>query len=99
MTDEFEIGESAYDWDENEDIEGVKKQHEATAAERAKAYHHLFAQDATGTRILTEWVNSYCTNGVPGPNATARECAMRDGKQELIQMIIQQITIATGENR
>ena len=97
--EEFEIGESAYDWDETEEVEEAQKKTAAVIQERAKAYHHLFVQDKIGQRILGEWINLYCTGGVPSGSATPRQCAMRDGKQELIQHIIQQIHIATGENQ
>ena len=92
----MEIPQSAFDWDETDLIEKAKKENEAKAQERAKAYHHVFVQDKSGSRILAEWIQLYCTGGVPSVEATARECAMRDGKQQLIADIITQINIATG---
>lgn len=95
----MDIGESAYDWDNNEELEEKHKLDQAAMLERAKAYHHLFAQDPIGQKILTEWINSYCTGNVPGNDASMRQVSMRDGKQQLVQFIIQQIQIATGENQ
>ena len=90
--------DSAYDWDEQTQLDQINAENEAKAHERAKAYHHIFAQDPLGQRILGEWINRFCTGGVPGVNASARETAMRDGKQELISEILAQINIAAGVN-
>ena len=86
----------SYDWDELDEIEAQRKSLEAAAFERAKSYHHLFAQDPVGQKILAEWVNEYCTGNPPGPNASEREVGMMDGKRQLVKLIIDQITIATG---
>ena len=86
----------SYDWDELDEIEAQRKALEAAAFERAKSYHHLFTQDPVGQKILAEWVNEYCTGNPPGPNASEREVGMMDGKRQLVKMIIDQITIATG---
>jgi len=86
----------SYDWDELDEIEAQRKSLEAAAFERSKSYHHLFAQDTVGQKILAEWVNEYCTGNPPGPNASEREVGMMDGKRQLVKMIIDQITIATG---
>lgn len=96
MTD-IEIGDSAYDWDESDQIDEAQKKNAAARAERAKAYAHVFGHEPMGQKILAEWVNMYCTGAPPGPDATVRQTGMRDGKQELVAMIIQQIQIASGE--
>ena len=85
-----------YDWDELDDIDTQRKVMEAAAHERAKAYHHVFAQDPLGQKILSEWVQEYCTGTVPSATATEREVGMMDGKRQLIKMILDQITIASG---
>ena len=86
----------SFDWDELDDIEAQRKTLEAAAFERAKGYHHLFVQDVIGQKILAEWVNEYCTGNPPGPNASEREVGMMDGKRQMVKMIIDQITVATG---
>ena len=96
---EFVIGESAYDWDETDKLDDIKAEHQEAIQARATGYHHVFAQEPLGMKILAEWVGRFCTGGVPGPDASARQCAMRDGKQELVAEIIQQIQIATGERQ
>lgn len=95
---EHEIGESAYDWGESDEVESAQRKNAEAQIERAKAYSHVFGHDPLGQRILAEWINMYCTGGIPGHSASARECAMRDGKQELIAMIVTQLQIASGEN-
>lgn len=79
---------------EDETEEAQSKINEAKLI-RAKAYHHTFTT-ADGQKVLEEWVTRFCTGVVPDGNATARECAMRDGKQALIKEILDQIAIATN---
>ncbi len=80
-----------------EETEYLKDKMQEARQTRAVAYHDLFVKNKTGAKILSEWINSYSMGNVPGVNATAREAAMRDGKQQLIKMIIDQINISTGE--
>ena len=78
-----------------DDVEDLRDTlHEAYQA-RKIAYHDTFVKSKAGGKVLAEWVNSYCMGGIPGNNATERECGKRDGKQELIKMIIDLIN--TGE--
>ena len=65
---------------------------------RATAYHDIFVKSESGRKILEEWVNSYCMGGVPNYSASIREVAMRDGKQELIKTIIDQLNVASGDS-
>lgn len=95
---EHDIGESAYDWEETDKVDELRKKHAEIKLERAKAYAHVFGHDPLGKRILSEWINLYCTGAPPGNDASMRQVSMRDGKQELIAMIIQQIQIASGEH-
>ena len=90
------MSDNPYDWDELDAIEENRKEIEAARHVRAKAYYHVFAQDKEGQKILTEWVNEYCTGNPPGANASEREVGMAEGKRQLIKMILDQITIATG---
>lgn len=90
------MSDNPYDWEDLDDIEKQRKNLEAQSFERAKGYHHLFAQDPIGQKILTEWVNEYCTGSVPSPNASEREVGMMDGKRQLVKLILDQITIASG---
>lgn len=83
---------SAYDWDELDAIEDQKKRMEAATHLRRQAYVHVFANDTMGQKILTEWVQEYCTGNPPGPNASEREVGMADGKRQLVKMILDQIS-------
>ena len=81
-------------WDLGE--EELKKENDkAREAQKARAvgYHDVFAKNGTGVKILTEWVQSYCTSAPAGKNATDREVAMNEGKRELVHLILQQIKI------
>jgi len=60
---------------------------------RAVAYHDIFAKSDAGNKILTEWIQSYCTSKPAGRNATDREIHMNDGKRELISEILDQLKI------
>ena len=91
--------EDYFDWDHTDTIEQQQKEILAAAHRKAQAYHHIFAQDPLGQKILSEWVQEYCTGNPPGPNATEREVGMMDGKRQLVKMILDQITIATGDRR
>lgn len=88
----------AYDWDENDAVEKASREIESAQRIRAAAYHHLFAQDPMGQKILAEWVNAYCTGSPPSGNASEREVGMMDGKRELVKMILDQIVKVTGES-
>lgn len=87
----------AYNWDELDAVDQSKQELEAARHRKAQAYHHVFAQDPMGQKILQEWVTDYCTGHPPGPNATEREVGLMDGKRQLVKMILDQITIAIGE--
>lgn len=84
---------------EFDDVQKINKQNQEAAQKRAVAFHDVFVKSESGRTILAEWVNLYCMSGVPGNNASEREVGKRDGKQELIKSIIDQINIATGEKR
>lgn len=92
------MSDNPYDWDELDELEKQRVNMQAAAQQRATAYHHIFAQDALGQKILAEWVQEYCTGNPPGPNASEREVGMMDGKRQMVKMILDQITIATGGN-
>ena len=76
----------------------IKNKMQEARQARATAYHDVFVKSPAGAKILTEWISSYSMGGIPGNNATEREVALRDGKQQLIKTIIDQINIATGKN-
>lgn len=88
-----------YNWDELDEIRQQMREAEAAQHRRATAYHHIFAQDPLGQKILAEWVNDYCTGHPPSPNASEREVGMMDGKRQLVKLILDQITIVTGETK
>jgi len=93
-------GESyAYDWDELDQVDKANKEIRAAQRIRSQAYHHVFAQDPLGQKILAEWVNAYCTGSPPSPGASERECGMADGKREIVKLILDQITKANGEGQ
>lgn len=87
----------AYNYDFDGELDKARKDNEAARHIRASAYHHVFAQDAMGQKILTEWVTSFCTGSPPPPSASEREVGMMDGKRELVKLILDQISIVTGE--
>lgn len=82
----------AYDWDELDAIDDQRKRMQAAQELRAQAYQHVFANDKMGQKILTEWIQDYCTGNPPGPNASEREVGMMDGKRQLVKMILDQIS-------
>jgi len=81
-----------YDWLDEEQTELQGKEIEEARQKRAQAYTHVFTSPE-GQKILEEWINRFCTGSVPDSSASVRECAMRDGKQQLIKEIIDQIAI------
>jgi hypothetical protein len=92
-------GGSTLSWEFTEGVEEAQKEAESQQHIRASAYHHVFANDAMGQKILTEWVQTYCTGVVPSANASEREVGMMDGKRELVNMILQQISKIAGEQQ
>lgn len=93
-----ETEDHPYNWDELDETEKQQREAEAAHRIRAQAYHHIFVQDPLGQKILAEWVNDYCTGHPPSPSASEREVGMVDGKRQLVKLILDQITIATGDN-
>lgn len=93
--EEYELNSPEYlNWDTNED--DLKEQADKMKAAqrlRATAYHDVFAKTEVGSKILSEWVQAYCTSAPPDKNASVREVAMNDGKRELVHLILQQIQI------
>ena len=83
---------------ESTDEEVKKSQDKVMAArtKRATAYHDVFAKTEAGNKILTEWIQNYCTSRPAGRNGTDREVHMNDGKRDLISEILEQIKV--GEN-
>lgn len=88
----------AYNWVEVDAVEEQKKAIQAAQHQRSQAYYHVFANDPMGQKILSEWVTEYCTGQPPSVSASEREVGMMDGKRQLVKMILDQITIATGDN-
>ena len=77
-------------WEDDEELEESKKLIE----EGQKVFRDMFwntFSDGDGNKCLEWMVQSFCTGVVPGDDASARECAKRDGKQELIKFIIDQM--------
>jgi len=81
-----------YDWDEENDLALHEREVEQGRQKRAQAYHGAFTSPE-GAKILEEWVSRFCTGSTPGADASVRECAMRDGKQQLVKEILDQIAI------
>ena len=81
-----------YDWLDDEQTETQTKEIEAARQKRAQAYFRVFTSD-DGKKILEEWISRFCTGSVPDASASVRETAMRDGKQQLIKEIIDQIAV------
>ena len=93
-------GESyAYDWEEVDQVNKANKEIQAAQRIRAQAFHHVFAQDPMGQKILAEWVNAYCTGSPPPPSASEREVGMADGKRQIVKLILDQIMKANGEEQ
>ncbi len=82
-----------YDWDSEEETDLTKRQIEEAQSVRANAYFNTFGS-GDGAKVLEEWTNTFMFGVMPGVNATPRECAMRDGKQALIKLIVDQIQIS-----
>lgn len=83
-----------YDWLDDEATEKTEKEITEARIRRATAYHNTFGE-GDGRKILEEWIQRFCTGAVPGAGASVRECAMRDGKQEMVKEILDQLTLAT----
>ena len=81
-----------YDYFEETEVEQTGREIEEARQIRAQAYFNVFTSPE-GQKILEEWVGRFCTGGVPDGSASVRECAMRDGKQQLVKEIIDQIAI------
>jgi ABC-type sulfate transport system substrate-binding protein len=81
-----------YDWLDELEAEKNGRTVEEARQKRAQAYFNVFTSPE-GQKILEEWVSRFCTGAVPDATASVRECAMRDGKQQLIKEILDQIAI------
>jgi hypothetical protein len=81
-----------YDWLDESTTENHERQIEEARQKRAQAYFNVFTSPE-GQKILEEWVSRFCTGAVPDASASVRECAMRDGKQQLVKEILDQIAI------
>lgn len=95
MSNEYDLNTPDYlNWEGDEDAQ-KEAQDKVLAAKkrRAVAFHDTFAKTDCGNKILTEWIQSYCTGRPAGKNATDREIHMNDGKRELISEILEQINI------
>lgn len=90
-----ELGRPEYlNWeDTDEQVKDAADKQKAATKKRAVAYHDVFAKTEAGNKILTEWIQTYCTGPVAGKSATDREVAMNDGKRELVNLILRQISI------
>ena len=83
------------DWLGEDTADKLSAEYREVRLNRAKAYHNVFAE-GDGNRILTEWIQRFATGNVPDANASMREVGMRDGKQQLIREILDQLAIATN---
>lgn len=81
-----------YDYFEESEVEQNGREIEEARHKRAQAYFNVFTSPE-GQKILEEWISRFCTGAVPDASASVRECAMRDGKQQLVKEIIDQIAI------
>lgn len=81
-----------YDYFEESEVEQNGREIEEARHKRAQAYFNVFTSPE-GQKILEEWISRFCTGAVPDASASIRECAMRDGKQQLVKEIIDQIAI------
>ena len=81
-----------YDYFEEAEVEQTGREVEEARQKRAQAYFNVFTSPE-GQKILEEWVSRFCTGAVPDAAASVRECAMRDGKQQLVKEILDQIAI------
>ena len=82
--------------DKKEKARNQSAQREAETHKRAAAYHRAFIQNEAGKNVLDNWIQQHCMKPVQG-DPSLFELGKAEGKRELIQEILNHITLIENE--